>query len=99
MAEAKKPKKDKKLFELGPMEQILVVLGIIAFGRPRPRDHTRLLSDIRRPSLYAVVDGRRDPDLHPLVLTSFTNARLHSLLWLPSTQTSRRRTRSSKSTS
>jgi hypothetical protein len=36
MAEEKKPKKDKKLFELGPMEQILVVLGIMAFGRPLP---------------------------------------------------------------
>jgi len=36
MAEAKKPKKDKKLFELGPMEQILVILGIMAFGRLYP---------------------------------------------------------------
>jgi len=34
MAEEKKTKKDKKLFELGPMEQILVVLGIMAFGMP-----------------------------------------------------------------
>jgi len=36
MADEKKPKKDKKLFELGPMEQILVVLGILAFGRLCP---------------------------------------------------------------
>jgi hypothetical protein len=33
MSEEKKDKKDKKLFDLGPMEQILVVLGIMAFGR------------------------------------------------------------------
>lgn len=32
MPEEKKPKKDKKLFELGPMEQVLVILGIMAFG-------------------------------------------------------------------
>jgi hypothetical protein len=29
--EAKK-QKDKKLFELGPMEQVLIILGIMAFG-------------------------------------------------------------------
>jgi hypothetical protein len=43
MAEAKKSKKDKKLFELGPMEQILVVLGIMAFGRPRLRGQTSVV--------------------------------------------------------
>lgn len=32
MPDEKKPKKDKKLFELGPMEQVLVILGIMAFG-------------------------------------------------------------------
>jgi hypothetical protein len=37
MGDEKKPKKDKMLFELGPMEQILIILGIMAFGRPIPR--------------------------------------------------------------
>lgn len=26
-------KKDKKLFELGPMEQILIVMGVVIFGK------------------------------------------------------------------
>jgi len=40
MPDDKKPKKDKKLFELGPMEQILIILGIMAFSRlDRPLGH------------------------------------------------------------
>jgi hypothetical protein len=38
MPDEKKPKKDKKLFELGPMEQVLIILGIMAFGRPVEAD-------------------------------------------------------------
>jgi hypothetical protein len=50
MAEAKKSKKDKKLLELGPMEQILVVLGIMAFGRPRLRGQTSFVSNNQAPT-------------------------------------------------
>lgn len=33
MADDKKDKKSKKLFELGPMEQILILMGVMIFGK------------------------------------------------------------------
>lgn len=36
MADDKKDKKDKKLFELGPMEQVLIVMGVMVFGKAHP---------------------------------------------------------------
>ena len=32
----KNEKKDKKLFDLGPMEQILIVMGVMVFGKAFP---------------------------------------------------------------
>ena len=65
MAEEKKTKKDKKLFELGPMEQILVVLGIMAFGRPSCHETS--------PSTYLT------PGAHPSMPWSMAGGTLTSI--------------------